>query len=52
MVCCCRAGRAVKAQAKVPHDCWQATIFIAALRQDRITTPWFIEGPINGEPEY
>jgi hypothetical protein len=22
---------------------------MAALRHDRITTPWFIEGPINGE---
>jgi transposase len=23
--------------------------FMAALRHDRITAPWFIEGPINGE---
>lgn len=23
--------------------------FMAALRRDRITTPWLIEGPINGE---
>ena len=23
--------------------------FLAALRHDRITAPWFIEGPINGE---
>ena len=23
--------------------------FLAALRHDRITAPWFIDGPINGE---
>ena len=23
--------------------------FMAALRHDRITAPWFIDGPINGE---
>jgi hypothetical protein len=24
--------------------------FLAALRHDRITAPWFIDEPINGEP--
>jgi transposase len=28
---------------------WQTMTFMAALRHDRITAPWFIEGPINGE---
>jgi putative transposase len=33
----------------VPHGRWQTMTFMAALRHDRITAPWFIEGPINGE---
>ena len=28
---------------------WQTMTFLAALRHDRITTPWFMEGSINGE---
>ena len=47
----CGAGRrAVNAsKAKVPHGRWQTMTLMAALRHDRITAPWFIEGPINGE---
>jgi transposase len=33
----------------VPHGHWQTTTFTTALRHDRITAPWFIEGPINSE---
>jgi putative transposase len=40
-------GQRIK--AKVPHGRWQTMTFMAALRHDRITAPWFIEGPINGE---
>jgi transposase len=40
-------GQCIK--AKVPHGPWQTMTFMAALRHDRITAPWFIEGPINGE---
>ena len=40
-------GQRIK--AKVPHGRWQTMTFMAALRLDRVTAPWFIEGPINGE---
>jgi transposase len=33
----------------VPHGRWQTLTFLAALRHDRITAPWFIDEPINGE---
>ena len=46
----CEAGRrGERIKAKVPHGRWQTMTFMAALRHDRITAPWFIEGPINGE---
>ena len=35
--------------AKVPHGHWQTMTFLAALRQDGITAPCVIDGPINGE---
>ena len=28
---------------------WKTPTFIAALRHDRVVSPWLIEGPINGE---
>lgn len=40
-------GRRLKAQ--VPHGSWQTSTFVAALRNDRVTAPWLIKGPINGE---
>jgi transposase len=43
------APRGQRIKAKVPHGRWETMTFIAALRHDRITAPWFIEGPINGE---
>ena len=43
------APRGQRIRAKVPHGRWQTMTFMAALRHDRITAPWFIEGPINGE---
>lgn len=33
----------------VPHGHWKTLTFIAALRHDRITAPWIIDGPMNGE---
>ena len=33
----------------MPHGRWQTMTFLAALRHDRITAPWLIDGPINGE---
>jgi len=34
---------------KVPHRRWKTMTFVAALRNDGITAPWLIEGPIDGE---
>lgn len=33
----------------VPHGHWQTLTFIGALRCDRLTAPWLIDGPINAE---
>jgi transposase len=35
--------------AKVPHGHWQTMTFMAALRHDRITAPFVLDGPINGD---
>lgn len=43
------APRGQRIKAKIPHGRWQTMTFLAALRHDRITAPWFIEEPINGE---
>ncbi len=43
------APRGQRIKAKVPHGLWQTMTFLAALRHDRITAPWLIDGPINGE---
>jgi putative transposase len=43
------APRGQRIKAKVPHGRWQTMTFLAALRHDRITAPWFIDEPINGE---
>jgi transposase len=34
---------------KVPHRRWKTMTFVAALRNDAVTAPWLIEGPIDGE---
>jgi transposase len=43
------APRGTRLIAKVPHGHWTTTTFVAALRHDRITAPWLLEGPIDGE---
>ncbi len=43
------APRGQRLPAKVPHGKWRTMTFLAALRHDRIDTPWLIDGPINGE---
>jgi transposase len=35
--------------ASAPFGHWKTMTFIAALRYDRISAPWVIDGPINGE---
>ncbi len=42
-----RRGEPLK--AKVPHGHWRTTTFLAALRNDAITAPLVLDGPINGE---
>ena len=43
------AQRGVRLTAKVPHGRWKTTTFLAALRHNRISAPWFLDGPIDGE---
>jgi len=33
---------------KAPHGRWKTMTFLAALRHDRVTAPWLIDGPIDG----
>jgi transposase len=35
--------------AKIPHGRWRTMTFLAALRHDRITAPFVLDGPINGD---
>jgi transposase len=41
--------RGLPLNAKVPHRRWRTMTFMAALRHDRITAPFVLDGPINGE---
>jgi len=36
-------------QGKVPYGHWKTMTFLAALRHDRLTAPWLIDGPIDGQ---
>jgi DDE superfamily endonuclease len=41
--------RGAPLRAQVPHGHWRTMTVLAALRQDGITAPCVIDGPINGE---
>lgn len=43
------APRGSRLIGEVPHGRWRTMTFLAALRHDRITAPWLLEGPIDGE---
>jgi transposase len=43
----CRRGE--RLYAKVPHGHWKTTTLVAALRDDGITAPFVLDGPINGQ---
>jgi transposase len=43
------APRGERLAVRVPHGRWKTMTFLAALRHDRISAPWFIEGPIDGD---
>ncbi len=44
-----RCARGQRLLAKVPHGHWKTLTFLAALRCDRITAPFVLDGPINGD---
>ena len=43
------AARGSRLIGKVPDGRWRTMTFLAALRHDRITAPWLLDGPIDGE---
>jgi transposase len=43
-----RALRGERCRTRVPHGHWQSATFIAALRHDRISAPWLLDGPMDG----
>jgi transposase len=43
-----RALRGERLQADAPFGKWQTQTFIAALRCDRLTAPWLLEGAMDG----
>jgi len=44
-----RSKRGRRLIDKTPHGQWKTSTFIAALRHDRLTAPFTIDGAINGE---
>ena len=44
-----RAPQGERLVQKVPHGNWKTITFIAALRHDRVTAPFVLEGPMTGE---
>jgi transposase len=44
-----RSPRGERLIDKTPHGHWKTSTFIAALRHDRLTAPFTINGPVNGE---
>jgi len=43
-----RAARDQRCQGQAPHGHWSTFTFIAALRADRISAPWLLDGPMDG----
>lgn len=43
------APRGQRLPGKAPHGRWKTMTFLAALRHDRLTAPWLIDGPIDGQ---
>ena len=44
-----RAPQGERLVQKVPHGNWKTITFTAALRHDRVTAPFVLEGPMTGE---
>jgi transposase len=43
-----RSKRGARLIDKTPHGPWKTSTFIAALRHDRLTAPFVIDGAVNG----
>lgn len=43
------APRGERLLGRAPFGHWNTMTFVAALRVDRVSAPWIIDGPINGE---
>jgi putative transposase len=43
------APRGQRLPGKAPYGHWKTMTFLAALRHDRVTAPWLIDGPIDGQ---
>ena len=43
------APRGQRLPGKAPHGHWKTMTFLAALRHDRVSAPWLIDGPIDGQ---
>ncbi len=44
-----RAPQGERLIQKVPHGNWKTITLVAALRHDRVTAPFVLDGPMNGE---
>lgn len=43
-----RETRGERLVCKVPHGHWKTSTFVAALRRNRVTAPFLLDGPMNG----
>jgi transposase len=43
-----RGARGERLVCKVPHGHWKTSTFVAALRHNRVTAPFLLDGPMNG----
>jgi transposase len=43
-----RQTRGERLVCKVPHGHWKTSTFVAALRHNRVTAPFLLDGPMNG----
>lgn len=43
-----RSARGERCLGRASHGHWSTATFIAALRHDRLSAPWIIDGPMDG----
>jgi transposase len=44
-----RSPRGARCLSAIPHGHWQSSTFLAALRQEQITAPFLVDGPVDAE---